>query len=71
MPIFKGGIFGGIASDDALKGTDAGDQPEQTFIETYDFNTFNAHIRDKWRAVYWGVGRANDVIDSANEAEDL
>ena len=67
----QGWIFGGISSDDALKGTDAGDQPEHTFIETYDFNTFNTHIRDKWRAVYWGVGRANDVIDSANEAEDL
>lgn len=67
----QGWIFGGIASDNGLKGTDAGDQPEHSFIESYDFNTFNTHIRDKWRAVYWGVSRANDVIDSAKEAEDL
>jgi len=64
-------IFGSIASDDALKGTDAGDQPEHSFIETYDFNTFNVHNRDKWRSGYWGVARANDVILSAEEAEDL
>lgn len=64
-------IFGSISSDDALKGTDAGDQPEHSFIETYDFNTFNVHNRDKWRSGYWGVARANDVILSVEEAEDL
>ena len=64
-------IFGSISSDDALKGTDAGDQPEHSFIETYDFNTFNVHNRDKWRSGYWGVARANDVINSVAEAEDL
>jgi len=64
-------IFGSISSDDALKGTDAGDQPEHSFIETYDFNTFNTHNRDKWRSGYWGAARANDVILSAEEAEDL
>ena len=64
-------IHGAIASDNALKGTDAGDQPEHSFIETYDFNTFNTHNRDKWRSGYWGVARANDVINSVPEAEDL
>ncbi len=64
-------IFGSISSDDALKGTDAGDQPEHSFIETYDFNTFNVHNRDKWRSGYWGAARANDVILSAEEVEDL
>ena len=48
-------IFGGIASDNALKGTDAGDQPEHSFIEAYDFTTFNVHLQDKWRSVYWGM----------------
>ena len=64
-------IFGAISSDNALKGTDAGDQPEHSFIETYDFNTFNVHNRDKWRSGYWGVARANDVINSVAEAEDM
>ena len=64
-------IFGSISSDDALKGTDAGDQPEHSFIETYDFNTFNVHNRDKWRSGYWGAARANDVINSLEDAEDI
>ena len=64
-------IFGAISSDNALKGTDAGDQPEHSFIETYDFNTFNVHNRDKWRSGYWGAARANDVINSVAEAEDM
>ena len=64
-------IFGAISSDNALKGTDAGDQPEHSFIESYDFNTFNVHNRDKWRSGYWRVARANDVINSVAEAEDI
>ena len=65
-----GWIFGSIASDNAVKGTDAGDQPEHSFIEAYDFTTFNVHIRDKWRSVYWGMARANEVIDAVAEAAE-
>ena len=64
-------IFGGIASDDALKGTDAGDQPEHSFIEVYDFTTFNVHLRDKWRSVYWGMARANDILVSLENVEGI
>ena len=64
-------IFGAISSDNALKGTDAGDQPEHSSIERYDFNTFNVHNRDKWRSGYWGAARANDVINSVADAEDI
>lgn len=65
-----GWIFGSIASDNAVKGTDAGDQPEHSFIEAYDFTTFNDHIKDKWRSVYWGMARANEVIDAVAEAAE-
>ena len=64
-------VFGGISSDNALKGTDAGDQPEQSFIEAYDFNSFNNHIRNKWRGVYKGIARCNDAIVTAGLVEDL
>jgi hypothetical protein len=53
-----------------VKGTDAGDQPEHSFIEAYDFTTFNDHIKDKWRSVYWGMARANEVIDAVAEAAE-
>lgn len=64
-------VFGGIASDDALKGTDAGDQPEQSFIEAYDFQSFNGHIKNKWRGLFKGVARANDVITTLAKVEDM
>ncbi|MEK6155309.1 RagB/SusD family nutrient uptake outer membrane protein [Flavobacteriaceae bacterium 3-367] len=60
-----------LASDDALKGTDAGDQPEQSFIEAYDFQSFNRHIRDKWRGLYKGVAATNNVITTLERVEDI
>ena len=60
-----------IASDDALKGTDAGDQPEQSFIEAYDFQSFNRHIRDKWRGLYKGVAATNNTITTLEKVEDI
>lgn len=59
-----------LPSDDALKGTDAGDQPEQSFIEQYDFQSFNLHIRDKWRGLYLGVATANDAINTLAKIEE-
>lgn len=64
-------VFGGIASDNAYKGTDAGDQPEQTFIERYVWLTANTHIYGKWRHLYDGVSRANDVLATIPEVEDI
>ena len=29
------------------------------------------HNRDKWRSGYWGIARANDVINSVAAAEDI
>lgn len=57
-------VFGGLASDDSYKGTDAGDQPEQSFLEKWDFQPTNNHIKNKWRGLYKGVARANDVLNT-------
>jgi hypothetical protein len=57
-------VFGDIPSDDAYKGTDAGDQPEQTFIETYQWLPTNTHVRGKWGALYNGVARANQTLQT-------
>ncbi|ADB37955.1 RagB/SusD family nutrient uptake outer membrane protein [Spirosoma linguale] len=64
-------VFGGIPSDDAYKGTDAGDQPEQSFIERYDFQPTNGHIRNKWRGLYEGVARCNNVLDILPQVKDI
>jgi hypothetical protein len=64
-------VFGDIPSDDAYKGTDAGDQPEQTFLETYQWLETNNHIRGKWSALYNGVARTNQVLQALSKAKDI
>ena len=64
-------VYGGVVSDDAYKGTDAGDQPEQSFLEAFDFQPTNLHLRNKWRAVYKGVAKTNDVLNTLKAAEDV
>jgi hypothetical protein len=64
-------VYGGVVSDDAYKGTDAGDQPEQSFLETYDYQATNNHLRNKWRTVYKGVARTNDVLNTLKNVKDI
>jgi hypothetical protein len=55
-------VFGSVASDEAHKGSELGDQPDQASIENYTSVPTNFYFNDKWRAVYAGVQRANDVL---------
>lgn len=64
-------VYGAVASDDTYKGTDAGDQPEITFIETYNWLPTNNHFRGKWRHVYDGIARSNDVLLVMANAKDM
>jgi starch-binding outer membrane protein, SusD/RagB family len=64
-------VFGGIPSDDAYKGTDAGDQPEQTFIERYVWISTNDHIKGKWKLLFDGVIRTNDVLQTLPKVQGL
>jgi len=62
-------VFGGVASDDAVKGTDAGDQPEQSFIEQYNWVADNTHFRGKWQHSYDAIARCNEVILFATDPD--
>jgi starch-binding outer membrane protein, SusD/RagB family len=64
-------VFGSIVGGDAYKGTDAGDQPTINPIERHDGTPDNEYFRGKWRLVYEGVARANDVIRIAPEVKDI
>ncbi len=64
-------VFGGIPSGDGHKGTDAGDQPEQTFIERYVWLPTNEHIYGKWRSLYNGVARTNDVLKTLANVKEV
>jgi len=61
-------VFGSIASDDAYKGTDEGDQAPQTDIERYVAPPSTGYFDNKWRTVYDGISRCNDAIRIAGQA---
>jgi starch-binding outer membrane protein, SusD/RagB family len=54
--------FSGVASDDAHKGSEYGDQTDLEFIENYSALPVNSYFNSKWIALYNGVQRANDVL---------
>ncbi|MHA8065752.1 RagB/SusD family nutrient uptake outer membrane protein [Aquirufa sp. ROCK2-A2] len=62
-------VFGGITSGDAVKGTDAGDQPEQSYIEQFNWLSDNTYFLGKWQHTYDGVARANEAILLAKSAD--
>ena len=64
-------VYGSVASDDAYKGTNAGDQPEISIIETFQHTPDLLHFRGKWQAVYDGIARANDVLILVEKAKDM
>jgi hypothetical protein len=54
--------FGGVASDDAHKGSEYGDQTDLEFIENYSALPTNSYFASKWKALYDGAQRSNDVL---------
>lgn len=64
-------VYGDVTSDDAYKGTDAGDQIEINPIERYEPLPTNGYFSRKWRHQYDGVSRSNDVLRLIDQAEDI
>jgi hypothetical protein len=55
-------VLGGIASDDAHKGSEYGDISEYQQVENYTATPVILPFNEKWSALYAGVQRANDVL---------
>lgn len=64
-------VYGSVASDDAYKGTIAGDQPAISLIEQGGSQSDNVYFRGKWRGMYDGIARANDVLQTMAAATDM
>lgn len=64
-------VYGSIASDDAHKGSDAGDQPPMSLIEQHDIAADNIYFRGKWRGMYDGIARCNDVLLALEGVTDM
>ena len=54
--------FGGIASDDANKGSNASDQSPAAAFMNHSVDGSNGYLNDKWTVCYDGIQRANDVL---------
>jgi hypothetical protein len=54
--------YSGGCSDDAYKGTSAGDQSNFNLLERYEALPNNAYLLDRWRNCYDGVARANVAL---------
>lgn len=64
-------VYGGVASDDAYKGSDAGDQPDINPIETYNPTASNGYFNQFWQARYDAIQRCNDVLRVLPLATDI
>src|SRR5216684_5437088 len=54
--------YGGIASDDAYKGSNTTDQPDAAPLENHSVDDANSYVTSKWAVMYNAIQRANDVI---------
>ncbi len=64
-------VYGSVAGGDAHKGSDPTDQPSITPIETHNPDANNDYFNVKWKVVYEGVGRANNVLKILSQATDV
>jgi len=54
--------YGGVASDDAYKGSTPSDQGDIVGLMTWATNPSNSYTAQKWATMYEGIQRANDVL---------
>ena len=62
-------VFGDIASNDAVKGGNPGDQAEITYIDEFNADANNGIISNYWAFAYEDIARANNVITSVPAVE--
>jgi len=55
-------IFGDVASDDAVKGGNAGDQPDMIGIDDFSATSDNGALATFWQSTYETIARANNAI---------
>ena len=56
-------VFGDVASDDAAKGGNPGDQADIGFIDDFNVNSTNGNLASMWALLYDGITRCNLVLD--------
>lgn len=55
-------VFGDVASDDAAKGGDPGDQADIDLIDQFNVSAINGNLEAMWGLLYEGITRCNIVL---------
>lgn len=65
-------VFGDVASDDAVKGGNPGDQADIGYINNFNVRTDNGILFTYWQFAYEAISRTNNVIhaDFGSEVDD-
>ena len=63
--------YGGVASDDAYKGSDPSDISDIASFEDWTVTATNGVIPQKWNVCYSGIQRCNDVIKTLKIATGI
>lgn len=64
-------VLGSIAGGDASKGSDGSDQPAIDPIANFYADANNVFFNSKWKALYEGVSRTNNVLRILAKAADV
>jgi hypothetical protein len=62
-------VFGDVASDDAAKGGNPGDQADIEFIDQFNINSTNGNLASIWALLYDGITRCNLVLSKVPPIE--
>lgn len=63
--------YGSAASDDAYKGSEEGDQIPINELVRWNVSTTNSYPPQKWTWTFMGVTRANQVLKTLRQIEDI
>ncbi|MFY9151634.1 MAG: RagB/SusD family nutrient uptake outer membrane protein [Prolixibacteraceae bacterium] len=63
-------VWGSVASDDAYKGSEPSDQQTINDIEQFACTPTNEYVDSKWRFMYEGVSRCNEILKVTSAVTD-
>ncbi len=64
-------LYGEVISDNALKGSSIGDQPDMNILEQGEMSPASGYMPALWASVYEGVTRANGILQVLAATEGL
>jgi hypothetical protein len=65
-------VYGSICADDSYKGSTPGDQPNAVLLQSWSISSATtAYLNQKWKKLYNGIQRANEVLRVLPNVTDM